>query len=115
MIRQRASNTDRTGRVPTSASSSAARRTRLRDPAAPAVPAARVAPEVSEVPVVPAALVGPGAPAGPGALAVPVVLVALAVPVAPGGPVAEPAAETPSGPVVVVAEMASPESTVVSK
>ena len=85
--------------MPTSDSSSAARRARLHDRAAPAVPVERVALVASVVPVAPAVL---EARAGLVALAVSVVPEASAVPVVPGmssGQRAEPA---------VVVEVVSP-------
>jgi len=101
--------------VPTSDSSSAARRARLHDQAVPAVPVERVALAASAVPVAPAVLearaglvaravsVVPVAPAVPAVPVERVALAASAVPVVPGmssGQRAEPA--------VVVVEVVSP-------
>jgi hypothetical protein len=57
-ILRRVSSSDRTGQVPTSASSFAARRARLRDPAVPVVSVERVALVALAVLVVPAAPAG---------------------------------------------------------
>jgi hypothetical protein len=98
-IRQHVSNTDRTGRVPTSDSSTGARRARLHEQAVPAVPVERVALVASAVPVAPAVL---EARAGLVALAVSV------VPVAPAVPVERVALAVPAGPGMSSGQRAEP-------